>query len=56
MRIQPVLIETEDTDPASFELQSNEQVQERLIWQHLQRKKMLAQSHMQHESKSEGDN
>jgi|APGre2960657505_1045072.scaffolds.fasta_scaffold507715_1 hypothetical protein len=53
MQIQQVLIPDDENDPSSFELENNEQVQERLIWQHLARKKMLAQNHMTHESKSE---
>jgi hypothetical protein len=52
MQIQQVLI-PDDENESSFELENNEEVQERLIWQHLARKKMLAQNHMTHESKSE---
>jgi len=53
MQIQQVLIPDDENDSSSFELENNEEVQERLIWQHLARKKMLAQNHMTHESKSE---
>ena len=53
MQIQQVLIPDDENDSTSFELENNEQVQERLIWQHLARKKMLVQNHMTHESKSE---
>jgi hypothetical protein len=53
MQIQQVLIPDDDNESSSFELENNEEVQERLIWQHLARKKMLGQNQMTHESKSE---
>lgn len=53
MQIQQVLIPDDENDSTSFELENNEEVQERLIWQHLARKKILAQNHMTHESESE---
>lgn len=39
MQIQQVLIPDDENDSTSFELENNEEVQERLIWQHLARKK-----------------
>ncbi len=56
MNTQPLEIE-EDTLPENFfELQSNELVQERLIWQHLTRRKINEMSHIpNHEQADWGD-
>jgi len=50
---QPLEIE-EDSLPEKFlELQSNELVQERLIWQHLTRRKIMEMQHIPDENQSD---
>ena len=43
-------IEEDSLPEKFFELQSNELVQERLIWQHLTQRKINEKSHSPHES------
>ena len=43
-------IEEDSLPEKFFELQSNELVQERLIWQHLTKRKINKMSHIPHES------
>ena len=43
-------IEEDSLPEKFFELQSNELVQERLIWQHLTKRKINEMSHISHES------
>ena len=53
MNTQPLEIE-EDTLPEKFlELQSNELVQERLIWQHLSRRKINEMSHIPNQEQAD---
>ena len=53
MNTQPLEIE-EDTLPENFfELQSNELVQERLIWQHLTRRKINEMSHIPNQEQAD---
>ena len=53
MNTQPLEIE-EDTLPEKFfELQNNELVQERLIWQHLTRRKINEMSHIPNQEKAD---
>ena len=53
MNTQPLEIE-EDSLPEKFlELQSNELVQERLIWQHLTRRKIMEMQHIPDENQSD---
>jgi hypothetical protein len=43
---QPLEIEEDTLSEKFFELQSNELVQERLIWQHLTRRKIIEMDHI----------
>ena len=53
MNTQPLEIE-EDTLPEKFfEQQSNELVQERLIWQHLTRRKINEMSHIPNQEQAD---
>ena len=53
MNTQPLEIE-EDTLPEKFfELQNNELVQERLIWQHLTRRKINEMSHIPNQEQTD---
>ncbi len=46
MNTQPLEIEEDTLSEKFFELQSNELVQERLIWQHLTRRKIIEMDHI----------
>ncbi len=46
MNTQPLEIEEDSLPEKFFELQSNELVQERLIWQHLTRRKINEMNHI----------
>ena len=53
MNTQPLEIEEDTLSEKFFELQSNELVQERLIWQHLTRRKIMEMQHIPDENQSD---
>jgi hypothetical protein len=50
---QPLEIEEDSLPEKFFELQSNELVQERLIWQHLTRRKINEMSHIPNQEQAD---
>jgi len=50
---QPLEIEEDTLSEKFFELQSNELVRERLIWQHLTRRKINEMSHIPNQEKAD---
>ena len=50
MNMRPLEIEEDSLPEKLSELQSNQLVQERLIWQHLTKRKINKMSHIPHES------
>ena len=53
MNTQPLEIEEDTLSEKFLELQSNELVQERLIWQHLTRRKINEMSHIPNQEKAD---
>ena len=53
MNTQPLEIEEDTLSEKFFELQSNELVQERLIWQHLTRRKINEMSHIPNQEQTD---
>ena len=53
MNTQPLEIEEDTLSEKFFELQSNELVQERLIWQHLTRRKINEMSHIPNQEQAD---
>ena len=53
MHIRQPEIEEDSLPEKFFELQSNELVQERLIWQHLTRRKIMEMQHIPDENQSD---
>ena len=53
MNTQPLEIEEDTLSEKFFELQNNELVQERLIWQHLTRRKINEMSHIPNQEKAD---
>jgi hypothetical protein len=53
MNHQQLEIEEDSLPEKFFELQSNELVQERLIWQHLTRRKINKMQHIPNENQSD---
>ena len=53
MNTQPLEIEEETLSEKFLELQSNELVQERLIWQHLTRRKINEMSHIPNQEQAD---
>ncbi len=53
MNTQPLEIEEDTLSEKFFELKSNELVQERLIWQHLTRRKINEMSHIPNQEQAD---
>ena len=53
MNTQPLEIEEDTLSEKFFELQNNELVQERLIWQHLTRRKINEMSHIPNQEQAD---
>ena len=53
MKTQPLEIEVDTLPEKFFELQSNELVQERLIWQHLTGRKINEMSHIPNQEQAD---
>ena len=53
MNTQPLEIEKDTLSEKFLELQSNELVQERLIWQHLTRRKINEMSHIPNQEQAD---
>ena len=53
MNTQPLEIEEDTLSEKFLELQSNELVQERLIWQHLTRRKINEMSHIPNQEQTD---
>ena len=53
MNTQPLEIEEDTLSEKFLELQSNELVQERLIWQHLTRRKINEMSHIPNQEQAD---